>query len=218
MDDDRTSTAPLTVLAVAAAAGACLLGALCVAQALLAGIVVERDSATPRAPGEASSDRLVLLHDQIGLPLLLVTLVVWPLTAAWLSAARRHLVRTAPEFRHTRSDVWAGLGWVVPIVMLWFPYQVVRDVHRAAHRTWRSPLLVIAWWASWLALLSVNRAGGSQPGMLPTGQLDAVTSRTHGIVVAVVTVVALTLWVATIGQVSRALARHAAPARSAVGV
>lgn len=101
--------------------------------------------------------------------------------------------------------------------MLWFPYQVVRDVHRAAHHTWRSPLLVIAWWASWLVLLGINRAGGSQPGMLPTGQLDAVTSRTHGIVVAVVTVVALTLWVATIAQVSRALARHAAPERSTVG-
>jgi hypothetical protein len=49
--------------------------------------------------------------------------------------------------RTTHSPGWAAVGWFVPVVSLWFPYQAVRDlvpVHHPARRR------VGWWWACWL--------------------------------------------------------------------
>jgi Domain of unknown function (DUF4328) len=50
----------------------------------------------------------------------------------WLalaSRARENAVLIAPD-RVRRSAVWAWLGWLVPIVSLWFPKQIVDDSWR----------------------------------------------------------------------------------------
>jgi hypothetical protein len=78
----------------------------------------------------------------------------WIATSTWLTRARTNAQRIDPRRTHRRRRGWAWWGWVVPVVSLWFPYQVVRDVDAAAG-DYPSRLLGW-WWASWLALLVVS--------------------------------------------------------------
>jgi hypothetical protein len=64
-------------------------------------------------------------HDAAGL-LYFVLLPTWIVGSLWLSRARENAVLIAPD-RVRRSAVWAWLGWLVPIVSLWFPKQIVDD-------------------------------------------------------------------------------------------
>ncbi|NYK37261.1 DUF4328 domain-containing protein, partial [Salmonella enterica subsp. enterica serovar Typhimurium] len=71
--------------------------------------------------------------------------------------ARRLAEALAPGFAHQRGPAWTWLGWIVPVVGLWFPYQVVRDIVRNA---WRDPwgdqrrrLDLGLWWGAWVVAL-----------------------------------------------------------------
>ena len=65
--------------------------------------------------------------------------------------------------RHTRRAGWAWGGWVTPIVALWFPFQVVRDVRRALSPMETSALIGF-WWALFLASRSVSGSSARAPG------------------------------------------------------
>ncbi len=82
---------------------------------------------------EARADELVLTpYDVVGvlrLPFQALALVV---TSVWLFRARQNVVSLRPEATQTRSPAWVVLGWLIPVVSLWFPFQVVRDVRRDA--------------------------------------------------------------------------------------
>ena len=64
-------------------------------------------------------------------------------------------LRRAAEFARraglpaARDPMWAVLGFFVPIVNFWFPYQVARDLFPPGHPGRR---LVGRWWASWIVL------------------------------------------------------------------
>lgn len=199
--------APPTALTVAAAAVACLMGGLYVLDALLAGPAIRRVQEAVRVGDESiTDDGLVTLYDALALPIIVATVLAWVVSCAWLAMARRHLVAAAPEHHHARSAVWVWLGWFVPVVLLWFPYQVVRDIYRAAHRTWRDPSLLMWWWGGWLVTIVATRTHDSQVArMLDSGELDAETAQVTGVVTAVATVVALALWLAALRRVSAAL-------------
>jgi Domain of unknown function (DUF4328) len=52
-----------------------------------------------------------------------------------------------------RSQLWAILGWFVPVVFFWFPYQIADDAWQAS--TDRGPArernrrITLAWWVCW---------------------------------------------------------------------
>ena len=84
----------------------------------------------------------------------LVLLPLWIVGSLWLSRARANAVLIAPD-QIRRSAVWAWLGWLVPVVFLWFPKQIVDD-------SWRITSSVAAvgprgryrdttlWWVLWI--------------------------------------------------------------------
>lgn len=72
----------------------------------------------------------------------LVGVIIW-LTKAANVAYNLHYPRT-------RGAVWAVLGWFVPIVNFWFPYQVVRDCLAPGNEDRR---LVRYWWTSYIVSL-----------------------------------------------------------------
>lgn len=84
----------------------------------------------------------------------------------WLWRARQNAERIS-DGQHTRARGWAIGAWFVPIVNLWFPYQVVRDVWRASNpetretggelsHVRRSGLLPL-WWLAWLVALMASQ-------------------------------------------------------------
>lgn len=81
-----------------------------------------------------------------GLFLLAAFLVV----CAWLHACRRFAETAAPAAQFAHGPVWTWLGWWVPVVFLWFPYQVVRDIRDAVVPTGERRAGLGLWWACWL--------------------------------------------------------------------
>ncbi len=85
-----------------------------------------------------------------------VPVAVWMVTSVWLAIAYGNARLLEPGSMR-RSPAWTWLGWVVPIVSLWFPKQIVDDcievTEGAVHgrrcvdiRTQTAP-----WWTFWIA-------------------------------------------------------------------
>jgi hypothetical protein len=65
----------------------------------------------------------------------------------WLQRAATFARRAGLKAK--RDPMWAILGFIVPVVNFWYPYQVARDVFPLGHPGRR---LVAQWWTLWLAL------------------------------------------------------------------
>lgn len=140
-------------------------------------------------------------YDSFATLLLPVQLAAFVVTCLWLHRSRQIAVAARPQERHVRGVVWIWLGWLVPVVSLWFPYQVVRDVRQGTTGLRRMPGLGL-WWVSWLVMLwASNRAAfitsgfsRSDPGLLPV--LDGVATAAVA--------VALVLWIRVVREVTAA--------------
>ncbi|GAA3868515.1 hypothetical protein GCM10023084_22100 [Streptomyces lacrimifluminis] len=66
-------------------------------------------------------------------------------------------------FGHSKKRAWAGWGWFVPVVSLWFPRRIMLDIWDASSPagTRTSHALVNAWWTLWLVAVLTRRLGSS---------------------------------------------------------
>lgn len=185
--------------------------ALAVAAAVLAVVVALLQVATAVAAVPAAGDLRDVLENGgsaglfswytalavLILPVLVASYVV---TCLWLQQARSNAEAIRPVVRHRRGSIWVWLGWWVPIVSLWFPLQVVRDVAEGSATTGRRPGLGL-WWTGWLVWLFANRAsaqvvGSSDPEVV--GSLPVVEGiGTLALVVACVQWCRLVRWITT---------------------
>ncbi|MEU6817753.1 DUF4328 domain-containing protein [Streptomyces sp. NPDC046860] len=69
------------------------------------------------------------------------------------------------------AGIWVYLGWVVPVVNLWFPRGIVADAYRASAPGQRLPAVVNVWWVLWLA--------GAFGGVLQQRSTDSVIARAY---------------------------------------
>jgi hypothetical protein len=121
----------------------------------------------------------------------LALLAGWITGSMWLFRARKNAERINPRGLFVRSPGWAWGGWICPIVSLWFPFQVVRDTHRAVARHF-SPTLIGWWWGLFL-LMSVGGRIASQAGDDATAA-DASAIQGAETFFALVMLVTLVLW------------------------
>ena len=109
-------------------------------------------------------------------------------TGCWLVQMRKVADWYRPQAYHRRAAWWALAAWVVPVVNLWFPYQVVTDTGRALGSRTRTYL---PWWIAWLVL-------GAGSVLAPRAGLADVADVDRWILAqqidAVVVVVAGVLW------------------------
>ena len=100
----------------------------------------------------------MLPYDWMTILLLPLQLAAGIITIVWLWQSRALAEIYSPSASYARSRVWVWLGWIVPIVAWWFPYEVVRDIGRATLR--REPARLGMWWAGWLVgSVATNGAG-----------------------------------------------------------
>lgn len=120
----------------------------------------------------------ILAYDLVNLVLLPAMLVAYVLTCVWLQVSRANAERLSPDYPHERGKVWVWLGWWVPIVSFWFPFQVVRDVRRALLRQPSKEGTGLGlWWTGWIvALIATNAAGRLAPvsGVPSEGRVQAL--------------------------------------------
>ena len=196
------------MLAVATMALAVVLTAVEVSTAIAATPAVREvqealRSGVPVDDGLTPYDVLTLVF----VPLVVLTYVV---ACLWLQYSRSVTEVVEPAQRHQRSPLWLWLGWWVPIVSFWFPFQVVRDV-RDGSRPRRAPIGLALWWTSWVVWLVANRAAGRLAGSDNPETLDLVPTVTA--VGAAALVVACIQWCRIVRRIttdqSTALARPA---------
>jgi hypothetical protein len=114
-------------------------------------------------------------YDGLTLLFVPVVIVTYVVACLWLQYARSNTDVIVPVRPHQRRMPWVWLGWWVPVVLFWFPLQVVRDV-RDGSRPTGAPIGLGLWWTAWVVWLVANRAGnrllGSDDpdvvGLMPT--------------------------------------------------
>lgn len=154
--------------------------------------------------GGASPRDVITPIDFFALPWLLAQLAAWIVTALWLTQARDNAEALQPTARHARSKVWAWLGWFVPIVNLWFPRQIVRDVRVATVADKRKYSTVVGWWwAMWLLYGFSTRIAAFIPMSMRPGQLGGAGLAEWEIISAVLAVVALVMWARIVLEVRK---------------
>jgi len=188
---------------------------LAVAVAVLAGLVTLlelADRSTAWYSGEQLKDAatngvaawdVITPYDAMALPITGLLVAAWIVTALWLTQARNNANVLNPMMIHARSRVWAWLGWCVPVVSMWFPFQYVRDV-RLATVTERRRFsgLVGWWWTMWLLYLVTSQIGtriasGTEPNetlVVALGPVETVN--------AAAAVAALLLWLRIVQQIT----------------
>ncbi|MGJ5749206.1 uncharacterized protein DUF4328 [Streptomyces puniciscabiei] len=94
----------------------------------------------------------------------------------WFARCRRNAELLSPG-RVPGSVTWAVLAWLIPVLNLWVPRGLVRDMHRASAPdgtdAGRGDLLVNVWWGAWVGHGAVSLLGAHLGGGTPLPPLVA---------------------------------------------
>ncbi|MFE6256289.1 DUF4328 domain-containing protein [Agromyces sp. NPDC057865] len=93
--------------------------------------------------GDDSAIDMINAYDQTAFVVSILSVVSF-VSAGVLWATWQYRVAKQVTGQTRRSAGWHAGSWFVPIISLWFPYQNVSDLWRAARRT--PPSWQIAWW------------------------------------------------------------------------
>ncbi len=110
-----------------------------------------RDAANAGTP----VDGIFTAYDFFKVAFMLASLIALVVTCTWLGQIRANVEVARPGFQHRHSALWVWLGWWVPIVSFWFPYQIVRDLRTASLLTKRFDFSLLSWWWGWIGWLSL---------------------------------------------------------------
>lgn len=134
-------------------------------------------------------------------------LVTGVLFIVWLYRAHHSRVLDPARLRH--GSGWAIGGWFVPVLNLWRPCQMVRDVYRTADASGRDSALVLTWWLAWLGAQGLHLLAGQLVETTgPVGQEtmdDLVRATDVGIMAATVDLAAAALAILVVQQVRDAV-------------
>ena len=159
--------------------------------------------------GESAMD-VWTSYDTIALPYGVLGLVGFVVTCLWLYRVRTDADIRHPEATHARRKGWAWAGWLVPVVNLWFPFQIVRDVLKAFRAS--APTALLGWW--WALYLLTNVSSVIGPQLTGFDEINTSGVEQLGIIEginAALTVVTLVLWLAVIRRVDQAQRRTSTP-------
>ncbi|MFF1789605.1 DUF4328 domain-containing protein [Kitasatospora sp. NPDC058243] len=103
--------------------------------------------------------------DKAVIPLTMVTAVLFII---WFYRIRQNADLLLPN-GHRLGRGWTIGAWVTPVVLLWFPWQLMVDCWRASapldaegRRRAVSEKVLVLWWSTWIGALVVNRIANSK--------------------------------------------------------
>lgn len=148
--------------------------------------------------GEQVSTGVLDAYDNLSTLVVVLEIAAAVVTIVWLWKSRTFAETVSPGWPHARSRVWVWLGWFVPVVAFWFPYQVVRDVRAATLRVQgQGPG---GWWAAWLVFGFATNASARLLGS-DSPDVWVALPVFDGVAAAAVVVAAL-LWAKIVREVS----------------
>jgi hypothetical protein len=162
------------------------------------------------ASGRPVSDVLTG-YDAVSGISILIMIGTWGVTSLWLGRARENALRLNPQGQR-RSTVWVWIGWIVPVVSLWFPKQILDDTISATAPAAgeRSPIRTGPFWATWIVMLVLNNA---EVQLSLTAAPEDKINPGLEIAVAVAVSVAVVFWIMLVRRISAIQDKLAAGAK-----
>ena len=116
------------------------------------------------------------------------------LFVVWFRRARINAERL--DYRQRRARGWTFWGWIIPIVSLWFPFQIMGDIWRAGlppQQRRKTAWLPAVWWTCWLlsGFSFGVRKMSANPGTVPHIAASTQTASLCFLAIAGLTLIAI---------------------------
>jgi len=109
----------------------------------------------------AAADQIVTAYDAMTVIIPITMISSWVITSRWLK--QLHITATAANPNAIRLKLpWVFWSWIVPVVSLWFPKQIIEDLLKANGEDDAKSLIgkdSLTWWLTWVGFALVNNIG-----------------------------------------------------------
>lgn len=133
--------------------------------------------------------------------------VTWGTTSAWIVGAQRASEVLYPHTEQRRGTFWVYFGWVIPFANLFVPKMVVNDLVKASGN--RPGDATGWWWVSWVVLMLLSRFTEDASF---SGDAAALRLMVVLVLLAILTLVALSCWIVVVRRITEGLSDPAAHA------
>jgi len=105
--------------------------------------------------------QIVTVYDAITVIIPITMISSWVITSRWLKGL--HIAATDADPTAMRlKRPWVLWSWIVPVVSLWFPKNLIEDLLKAEGSTEAKALIgkdTLTWWLTWVGFALVNNVG-----------------------------------------------------------
>jgi len=109
----------------------------------------------------AAADQIVTAYDAMTVIIPITMISSWVITSLWLK--KLHIAATATNPTAMRlKRPWVFWSWIVPVVSLWFPKNIIEDLLKAEGSDEAKSLIgrdTLTWWLTWVGFALVNNIG-----------------------------------------------------------
>jgi len=153
----KKTAKPMTGRQVIAASSSLLAAVWIVALTSMPSAQSYRDQLASGTP----ADEIVTTYDAMAVLIPITMITSWIITSRWLK--RLHI--SATEVNETAIRLkrpWVFWSWIVPVVSLWFPKNLIEDLLKANGTDEAKSLVgkdTLTWWLTWVGFALVNNVG-----------------------------------------------------------
>ena len=108
-----------------------------------------------------AADQIITAYDAMTVIIPITMISSWVITSLWLK--KLHIAATAinPSAMRLKRP-WVFWSWIVPVVSLWFPKNIIEDLLKAEGSDESTSLIgkdTLTWWLTWVGFALVNNIG-----------------------------------------------------------
>ena len=108
-----------------------------------------------------AADQIVTAYDAMTVIIPITMISSWVITSLWIK--KLHITATATNPTAMRlKRPWVFWSWIVPVVSLWFPKNIIEDLLKAEGSDEAKSLIgkdTLTWWLTWVGFALVNNIG-----------------------------------------------------------
>ena len=108
-----------------------------------------------------AADQIVTAYDAMTVIIPITMISSWVITSLWLK--KLHIAATATNPTAMRlKRPWVFWSWIVPVVSLWFPKNIIEDLLKAEGSDESKSLIgkdTLTWWLTWVGFALINNIG-----------------------------------------------------------
>jgi len=108
-----------------------------------------------------AADQIATAYDAMTVIIPITMISSWVITSLWLK--KLHIAATATNPTAMRlKRPWVFWSWIVPVVSLWFPKNIIEDLLKAEGSDESKSLIgkdTLTWWLTWVGFALVNNIG-----------------------------------------------------------